>query len=163
METKKINIFKKGLIPFKCKISYTYFKGKLYIYPSSNMNFKKAFRQGFNKLFFMNQKDFNFLWEKKGNKETHTELYKNYYEFINQILRERKERKPLSKEAYKKQVEATRLRFKEKRKERIKERNELINKIPQINKLLIPYKLELYFKDYFRVKKIKMEVKNERI
>ena len=154
IQTKQINIYKKGTIPFKFDVSYTYFKGKLYIVEGGYINFKISLRRGFSKMFFMDTKDFNFLLKEIDGKTTHTEVYKNYQEFINQISKERKPRKPLTKEQYKKQIDGVKKRWERIRKEKEKDKIKLINNLPQINKLLNSYGYELYFKDYFKVKRL---------
>lgn len=113
IETKKINIFKKGLIPFKLKISYTYFKGKLYIYPDNYIQFKKSFQMGFSQLIFNDNDKFNLFSKYDSIKGfVITELNRDFYKFKIYSFRKRK---PLSKEAYKKQVEGTRKYQRDKR------------------------------------------------
>jgi len=125
IQTKNINIYKKGLIPFKIKVSWTYFKGKLLLVEGGYMNFKQAFK-GFSKMFFYDTKSFDFLFEENGVR-TPTELYKNYQEIKNNYFREPKK---WSFEEGRKQSERAKERYRKKRAEKsqaIEELNKMIN------------------------------------
>ena len=124
IKTKNINIYKKGTIPFKIKISWTYFKGKLLLVEGGYMDFKKSFIRGFGDLFFDGE-SFDFLFEEENEVRKPTELYRNYQEIKNNYFRKPKE---WSFEEGKKQSERAKERYKKKRAEETQAKEE-INKM----------------------------------
>lgn len=77
IKTERINIFKKAL-PFKVKfkVSYTYFKGKMYIVKGGKREFNRAFKGEFWKLI-------NNGWLFNGLKQS--QLFKKYMKFFKNL------------------------------------------------------------------------------
>jgi len=94
--TKRIYVFKKGLIPFEIKISYTYFNGKLFMSEGGYNNFKKSFRSGFWDLIGRDTQIIPLFKEDKYNTISE-DFYKNYQKFF-MCFSERKTPKPISYE-----------------------------------------------------------------
>ena len=126
IQTKKINIFKKGTIPFKIKISWTYFNGKLLMVEGGYMDFKKSFIRGFGDLFFASPKGLDFLQVEEKGITKRTELYKNYQIIKNNYFREPKK---WSFEEGRKQSDRMKARYQNKRAEKEQAKEELKNMI----------------------------------
>lgn len=105
-------------------ISYTYFKGKLFMYPGSSYKFRRAYLDGFCALFFLNNSPYKEMLF-KGESIEPTEIFKSYYEFKTLF----KPRKEISRAVGLKISERMKKRYKIKKEEREKAKEELKNMI----------------------------------